>query len=277
MKYTPILPENNDNISHESPVKELFILSAGIIGIVIGIYVALGFAVNWIVPHISLETEKKMAALFSGVTGKGEDTSPRAKHIQALCDRFQKSCAKIPYEVNIHIIENEIANAIALPGGNILLCSGLLEKMGSENELAYVLLHEFGHFSNRDHLKGFGRSLVFVAISAALFGPDSTVGNLIAGSIGISETGFSRVQETDADEFGIEGLQCAYGHVNGATDFFEKMSKAEDPHIFGNYFSTHPETLKRIEHIKAYARENGFDLKEKKPLPDQFKKISESD
>lgn len=275
MKYTPRLPAHNDNISHESMVKELLILSGGVIGIVVGIYVLLGLAVNWIVPHISLETEEKIAVLFSGVTDQGEAASPQARYLQTLCDKLQAVCPEAPYDVTAHIIEYEKANAFAMPGGNILVSAGLIEKMESENELAYVLLHELGHFANRDHLKGLGRAIVFVAISTALLGPDNAISQLLASTIGVSELSSSRGQETAADEFALIKLQQVYGHVNGATDFFEKISASKDPGIFGHYFSTHPETIKRIEHIKAYAQGKDFPFGEKAALPDLFKEQAE--
>ena len=45
-------------------------------------------------------------------------------------------------------------NAVALPGGNIVVFAGLLKEIKSENELAMILGHELGHFAHRDHLRG---------------------------------------------------------------------------------------------------------------------------
>jgi Zn-dependent protease with chaperone function len=267
LKYTPKLPEFNDNISHDSPIKEFFVLLGGLLGIVVGVYILLGLAVDWVIPTISAENEKKLAGLFAGFVEEADSTSEEAVYLQQLADKLQEQCVQLPYDVRVRIIEDGVANAVALPGGTVLVFSGLLDKMTSENELAFILGHEFGHFSNRDHLKGFGRAIVFMTLSVVILGADSGVGEFLAQTIGISETGFSREQETDADEFGLAAVNCFYGHVAGSTDFFEKMKKAEDPSLFGQYFSSHPETQDRIDHIRLFSGKQGWSEKERLPLP----------
>jgi len=69
---------------------------------------------------------------------------------------------------------------------------------------------------------------------------------------------FSRKQEAKADEYGLEMLNCVYGHVGGATDFFSRISKEKDPSIFGHYFSSHPENQDRINHINLIIKERGL-------------------
>jgi Zn-dependent protease with chaperone function len=270
VKYTPKLPEINDNISHESPLKELFVLLTGLLVIVVGVYILLGLAVNWVIPRISVETEQEIAGLFAGFTASADSRSPRALYIQGLADSLQETCADLPYDISVAIVDQKAANAAALPGGTILVFSGLLDTVTSENELAFILGHEFGHFANRDHLRGFGRAMVLVVLSVTVLGPDSGVGRFLAQTIGITETGFSREQETAADEYGAGVLNCRYGHVSGATDFFETMDKSDDPGMFGQYFTSHPEPRVRIDHIAAYGVRNGWRPGERISLPELF-------
>lgn len=269
MKYTPKLPRINDNVSSDSLLKEFAILLGGLLGMVVAIYIALGLVVDLLVPRISIETEQRMAGFFSPLTDAAEKTSGRAAYLQTLTDNLRARCAPLPYDIRVLVTENETANALALPGGAIIVFSGLLETMSSENELTFVLAHELGHFHHRDHLRVMGRSLVFMAFSALIFGADSNVGDLLARSVGITELGFSRMQETRADEFGVAAVNCFYGHVAGATDFFEKMRVAEDPMHFGQYFSSHPEVGERIRHIADFGRENGFTSGELEDLPEE--------
>ena len=125
--------------------------------------------------------------------------------------------------------DNPTANAMALPGGNIVVYTGLLDRVASENELAFVLAHELGHYAHRDHLRGMGRALVFAVIAGLLFGPDSGTGSLLAGALGLTELSFSRRQETRADAFAVAALHCAYGHVGGSTDFFDRIGQGARP------------------------------------------------
>jgi predicted Zn-dependent protease len=86
--------------------------------------------------------------------------------------------------------------------------------------------------------------------------------------LNITEMSFSRGQETAADEFGLDVLQCAYGHTAGATDFFRKIPTSQNPGRFGHYFASHPENQRRISHIEALIGQKGYETGEKKPVGD---------
>jgi predicted Zn-dependent protease len=117
-----------------------------------------------------------------------------------------------------------------------------------------------------------GRALVFMTISALLFGPDNGVSKMLAHGLNITEMSFSRKQETRADEFALETVNCAYGHVAGAIDFFEKIPKEQDTGKFGHYFSSHPQNQQRISHLKTLTRLKGFILASRKPLPEGIRR-----
>ena len=128
-----------------------------------------------------------------------------------------------------------------------------------------------GHFQHRDHLRGAGRALVLMTISAALFGPNSDISAALGYLLNITELSFSRGQETAADEFGLDVLQCAYGHAAGATDFFRKIPTSQNPGRFGHYFSSHPENQRRISHLEALIGQKGYGTGEKIPVDDLAK------
>lgn len=268
MKYTPRLPEQNVNVTPTSPLRELLVLLGGTLSVIIGFYILLGFAVDLIVPMIPPETEYKMAQYFIPETDPAEPVSEQSDALLMMVSTFRKECTSLPYDFHVHLNESPHMNAFALPGGHIVVLSGLIEKAESENELAFVLAHEMGHFANRDHLRALGRSLVFMVVSAVLFGGDSQIGNFIAGSINLTELNFSRKQETRADEYALELLNCYYGHTGGATDFFRKLGEAvTEPGKYLQYLSTHPLTEKRIAYIEAYSRARGFPVHPTQPLP----------
>jgi len=244
----------------------------GLLGIVVGIYVFLGLLVDVVVPRLSLDTEQRIAGFFSQWTNASETNSERVVYLQSLADQLEAHCAPLPYNIKVFVYTNEIANAVALPGGTVVVFSGLLENMTTENELAFVLSHELGHFYHRDHLRAMGRSVIFMALSALLLGSDSSVGNMLAQSVGVTEMGFSRAHETRADEFGVTAVNCLYGHMSGAVDFFKKMKHDEDPARFGQYVASHPETAKRIQHLLDFGREKGFPLGLQKALPTHLNK-----
>ena len=270
MKYTPRLPERNDNVTPRSPLGQFFILAGGLLGIVVAAYFILGLLVDVIVPHISPDLERKLAGVFMNAVDDGADTDtgPQTRYCQRLMDKLQQDCTDLPYHLTVHVNKHSAVNALALPGGQVVVFTGLLDKVTTENELAFVMAHEMGHYMHRDHLRGIGRTLVFMAISTVVFGPDSGVNSFLAQSLNLTELRFSRQQEAWADAYALNTLHCAYGHVGAATAFFERIKEEADPGIFGHYFSTHPRNQARITRLNELTEQKGFIRRDPAPIPD---------
>ena len=267
MKFTARQPGINVNVSPTHPLKEFAILAGGLLAIVVGVYLALGLAVDLIVPRLSMDLEKKLAGAFVGRLVETEEVDTTTRSLQDLVDRLQDRCAPLPYIITVHVTESDAVNAAALPGGHMVVFTGLLAEMTSENELAFVLAHELGHFANRDHLRGLGRALVLMTASTVLLGADNSVNSMIGQGMVLTELSFSRKQESQADEFALETLFCHYGHVADATSFFNKIPEDGDPGRFGHYFASHPENRRRISHLEDLAQERGYPTGNPLPLP----------
>ena len=267
MKFTARQPGINVNVSPTHPLKEFAILAGGLLAIVVGVYLALGLAVDLIVPRLSMDLEKKLAGAFVGRLVETEEVDTTTRSLQGLVDRLQDRCAPLPYIITVHVTESDTVNAAALPGGHMVVFTGLLAEMTSENELAFVLAHELGHYANRDHLRGLGRALVLMTASTVLLGADNSVNSMIGQGMVLTELSFSRKQESQADEFALETLFCHYGHVADATSFFNKIPEDADPGRFGHYFASHPENRRRISHLEDLAQERGYPTGNPLPLP----------
>jgi len=267
VKFTARQPGINVNVSPTHPLKEFAILAGGLLAIVVGVYLALGLAVDLIVPRLSMDLEKKLAGAFVGRLVETEEVDTTTRSLQGLVDRLQDRCAPLPYIITVHVTESDTVNAAALPGGHMVVFTGLLAEMTSENELAFVLAHELGHYANRDHLRGLGRALVLMTASTVLLGADNSVNSMIGQGMVLTELSFSRKQESQADEFALETLFCHYGHVADATSFFNKIPEDADPGRFGHYFASHPENRRRISHLEDLAQERGYPTGNPLPLP----------
>lgn len=271
MEYIPRLPETNSNAPSESVVKELTLLLGGLVSFLIVAYLLTGLAVDHLIVRIPPETEGKLTRFFSPLwQDDATEDMDALRRLQSLSDALTDQCAPLPYPVTCHILDTPEINAVALPGGHILVFRGLLEMMESENELSFVLAHELGHFANRDHLRRMGRSLLFLTLSATLFGSDQEMGTLLAKGVGIAETGFSRQQESAADRYALTVLGCRYGHVGGSSDFFRKIAKESRPNRFQAYFASHPDPLARIRDLEAEARNQSLPWKAPRPLPPEL-------
>lgn len=275
MKYTPKELKGNVNISHRSPLKEFFLLLCGILGALLIVYIAFGFAVEAVVVKMSPKAEEKLGDFFSK-TFKDKKNIEAEEKLQGNVDELVgllPSDKRYYSNYRVHIVDNKMVNALAYPGGNIVVYSGLIDAVGSENELIFVLAHELGHFANRDHLKGLGRSLVLFVISSAVF-RDSGITDFLQNSLTKAEMKFSQQQETSADLFALDLLNAYYGHVAGATDFFGTISKKERIPRFMYFFATHRYPKDRQRALEGKIREEGYLLKERLPLDPTFQNVS---
>jgi Zn-dependent protease with chaperone function len=266
VKFTPRHPGTNVNVSKTHPLKEFAILAGGLLAMVVGVYLILGLAVDLIVPRLSMDLEKRLAGAFMGRFADEDEFAETTRALQDLVDRLQKHCTTLPYNITVHVSSSDAINAAALPGGHMIVFRGLLAEMKSENELAFVLAHELGHYAHRDHLRGLGRALVFLTASTVLLGADNSVNEMIGQGLVLTELSFSRNQETHADEFALETLVCHYGHAADATAFFSNIPKSGDPGRFGHYFASHPENRRRIDHLETLIRDRHYSKGEVLPL-----------
>lgn len=270
MKYTPKELNGNVNVSHTSPIKEFFLLLGGTLAVILIVYVALGFTVDLIIPRLPPAVEKALGSLYLKHYGNTEKTTA-GKQLQNLLDDLLVEHPQGEVDYQVHLVSNNNVNAMALPGGNIVVFSGLIKEVKSENELSFVLAHELGHFANRDHLRGLGRMLVLLTISLTLLGNDSFVTDFFMSSLINVEMKFSQKQEKMADLFALELLNNKYGQVAGAKDFFEKLGKKEKKGRLLYYFATHPHPRDRVTAIEEMIKRKGYLIKDKIPLAKAFK------
>lgn len=259
MRFQPKEPEEAINYSRESLLRESAILLAGAGLAAAALFLVIGAAVEFAVPLIPAHWEKP---IFGALASAFDDDS----NIEdtALDDLVRRIALRWPartYEFRAGIAEQSAANAFALPGGGIIVTRGLIAEAESENELAFVLAHELGHFHGRDHLRGMGRAAAFTLLSATL-GAATGVGapNALGLAQQLAQSGFNRAQESAADEFALGLVYAEYGHLAGAFDFFRRDGADPDGHAGVPWISTHPSSDDRIERLEALARERGWSL-----------------
>ncbi len=273
MKYTPKELHENVNVSPTSPLKEFFLLLGGVLGLLIVIYLVLGFAVDLVIPRLPPGIERHLADLYAQAFAHEEQT-PAGRYLQELLEDLVK---ELPENATgsyyVHLIPSSQANAVALPGGHIIVLSALIEELNSENELAFILAHELGHFANRDHLRGLGRGLVMTTISAFLFGVDNNITSFLMNSLLNVEMKFSQRQETKADLFALDLLNKRYGHIAGAVDFFRKTAEKDTRSRLAYYFATHPYPADRVATLQEKIREKEYSTGGKLPLDERLKAL----
>ena len=264
MGYTPKQLDGNVNVSRTHPLIELSWLIGGLVVLVGLAFLLLVASADWAVSKtpISVETWIGQLAL---------DEFP-ADENKALEERLQSLLASLPdnsplhkYTFHVFLDNSDIVNAIALPGGNIVVYQGLLDQVESENELAMILAHELGHFAHRDHLRSLGRGLGITLATTLIFGQDSAASNLAAKTLLTFQTKYSREQESAADQFGIDLLSRRYGHAGGATALFARMNK-EASGTLPYLLASHPHPQNRIDALNRRIKEKHYSVAATQPL-----------
>ena len=258
MRYVPKRPREGINVSDVHPLAEAGTLIVGLILIFALIAVVLVFIIEIALYFVPAEREAKLFANWLPedlLTVAPSDD--RLYETQLLVDRLAAHWADKPYTFSVEVATSDDANAMALPGGLIIVTQGLLDAVSSENELAFVLGHELGHFKNRDHLRALGRGVVLTVFFAAITGGDvSGIGINVAD---VTLRGFSRGQESAADEFGLAVVYAEYGHVDEAWRLFQTWAADERPGFdAGAYLSTHPRSGNRVAQLRELAARQGW-------------------
>lgn len=257
MRFVGKQPQEGINVSKTHPLAEASLLVVGLGILFVVIVVVLLFLVEISLRFVSVEKE---AALFNNWLPNDlvtvSKTDDRLVATQDLVDRLATHWPDSPYRFRVEIEDSESSNAMAFPGGLIVVTSGLLQQVESENELAFVLGHELGHFYNRDHIRALGRGIVISLVFVAATGGD-------AGTIGLAATdltvsGFSRKQESRADAVALQLVNAEYAHVDEAWRLFERWRDASSHDYAISYFSTHPATENRIAELRELADLEGW-------------------
>ncbi len=251
MKFTPKEPSaENPNVVAEHPLKEFAWLVLVSSVLVVGVFFVLGWAAERLIVKMPVAWEKRLLP-FSKLFGEDPKLSDANAYLSEIVTRLASHEPDKRYEFKVLTYCSKSPNAFALPGGTIAVASSLLEKIKSENGLAFVLGHEIGHFKHRHQLLGLGRALVLVGISSVLLGESSGTVTRIAGYlINLSELKFSRAQEEQSDAVAGDLLVATYGHGSGASEFFSSLKEEEGSSSLTEFFSTHPNHDHRITAIE---------------------------
>lgn len=152
---------------------------------------------------------------------------------------------------DIRVVDAPMVNAVTLPGGHVLLFTGLLKQAGSADEIAGVLGHELGHVEHRDVLTSLVRQF---GLSVVLGGFDGNVGGYTNALLSAS---YSRDAETQADNFAIGALDKARISPASTASFFDRLSKKEGKgriDALVSYLASHPVSSDRKARFAASAK-----------------------
>jgi Zn-dependent protease with chaperone function len=191
-----------------------------------------------IAERLPVEQEQQLGRkLFEGMRGKLklQEQGAAVETVRSLGTRLTRD-SRFQYE--FYVAEDKSINAFAMPGGIIVVHTGLIEATKRPEELAGVLAHEVQHVEQRHSLQAMVKNLGLRGLWATVTGD---LGGTIAGqaAVELAALRFSRDAEREADAKGFDTLVGNGIDPRGMVDFFGTMQKAAGASPPA-WLSTHP-------------------------------------
>ncbi|MCA9803901.1 MAG: M48 family metallopeptidase [Cyanobacteria bacterium HKST-UBA02] len=225
----------------------------GCIALILGIgYLTLDFWVDLAARYVPPSAESKLGEMLLPEDLKKPTESKEANRVEKIGQKLILNMKASDYKFEFFVSPEDELNAYALPGGKIVVLSGLLREAKSDDEIAGVIGHEIGHVVHRDtlrrllHTSGLGVSL---AIISGGFISNEQIKGILPAVQNIEGLSYSRGQEAAADKIGVRLTMEAGYDPEGIIHLFERMEK-DNPHLpkaAMMLISDHPLTADRIK------------------------------
>jgi Zn-dependent protease with chaperone function len=152
-----------------------------------------------------------------------------------------------PVDLTVHVLDHEMVNAFALPGGHIVFFRGLIDEAEYPEEVAAVFAHEIGHVVSRDPTRHALRSAGSIGVLGLLFGDFAGGAIVLLIAERLIEAQYSQDAEAQADVFAHDMMRKAQLSPASLSVMFERFRDlGGDAKGFIAHFQSHPELGNRI-------------------------------
>jgi predicted Zn-dependent protease len=218
---------------------------------------------------LGLSAAPRMAAQMGGEADPARD--PEAREVEKIGQQLatRSDAARSPYANNFHyhlLNDPRTVNAFALPGGQIFITRGLLDRLDDEAELAGVLGHETGHViwrhSAQQMEKGQLGQIIATGVGVGASSDRNGYAEAAAAQMAnqMLQLHYSRDDESQADEYGMRYMsQAGYDphQMLGVMDVLKKL-EAESPGGQPEMLRTHPLATTRIQRVQDLLKQTDY-------------------
>lgn len=247
------------------------LLFLGILGVLFLLYLLI---VPWLsqklASRVSIKTEKQLGdAVYDALGLPGQEDTAKSYILNEFFTRMDVPTA---YSIKITVVNDNVVNAFALPGGRIVVYSALLKEIRSYPELAALLSHEFTHINNKHSTKSIFRRLGSKVFLGLLFGRFGAVTSVVVNHAdNLKSLKYSRSLEKEADMDGLAILTKRGIDPKGFSDLFYHLNEAGPTNNIPEFLGSHPDVNKRIAYIQEASK--GAAVKEDLQLKAIFEKL----
>lgn len=257
----------------------LVILVLVIVGGAFGLFYGSGFLADFVVSRIPPSVEASLGELTANSLTQGKvvlTEGPVHDGVKAVWARVLEGVEKNPYAFKLYLVDHATVNAMAAPGGHVVLFSGLLANLESGEELAGILAHECAHALRRHSLKRLAKTAGFsIAFSLFLGDLGGLTGVFTEFGKELALLSYGRDDEREADEEAVKIMVRAGIDPTRFPEFFRRM--ASDSGALDHALaivSTHPSHRERDERLKAlFAAHKNLTVR---PIDADWKKLKAS-
>jgi Zn-dependent protease with chaperone function len=227
-------------------------LVVGTAGLVAALYfVALPAMAGVIASRVSVDFERELGdgVVEQLLTGETVCDDPElTRSLSGIVDRLRGALPDDRYDFRVTVVDDTLVNALAAPGGAMVVFRGLLRNSASAEELAGVLAHEMQHVQLRHGTRAIMRQLPLLMVAG-------TGGGDAAAVLGVlGALSYARADEGEADREGMRLVMAARIDPRGMIAFFDTLERVTGSGSETiSYLSTHPATSARRAALSAMA------------------------
>ncbi len=183
----------------------------------------------------------------------------QTQRVKRIGEKIAIAANKPNFKWEFNLVDNDQINAFCLPGGKVVVYTGILQVAKNDDQLATVMSHEIAHALARHGAERMSHQQITNAIGQigsvlmSGYSPEYSSAFNLAYSTGVNVgvmLPFSRSHENEADEIGIHLMKKAGYNIREAISFWKNMKKLKGSNSDENsLFSTHPSDNERIKNI----------------------------
>lgn len=253
---------------------KIAIIAVGLLGLIVLSYF-------FVLPPIAEKTPAILPDSFDNQIGNmfmenfldvNDIDSSKTKYLRQFVSELNFKNQK---PLNFVVIKSKEVNAFALPNGQIIVFTAILEDMKNSDELVALLAHEASHVNRRHSTKMLCRNLAgYMLVSLLLSDVNGIMAVLADNAQQLHSLSYSRKFEQEADELGLKILIDNQVDPNGMVQLFEHLEK-ESKFSIPKIISSHPLTIERKENMQKIISETVYEVKPNGKLNAMFKNIVE--